>query len=423
MKVLLINNFLYRKGGSESVFFNTANLLCELGHEVVFFSRSDEKNITTDTPVYLINRPHGKFGKLTELRNHFSNPDAAQMLDKILKKEKPDIAHVHLFWGGISPSIFAVLKKHGVPLVHTAHDYRMVCPAYAFRNGKGDVCERCKGGHFIQCFINRCSKGNALESLIMAIEMYSRNRKWHPAKELDGIIYVSNFSKQKHETIDPLFASTKNIVLYNCTDIGKKFPPIQKDGGYYLYYGRLSFEKGIPTLLRVFAKHPELTLKVVGTGPLEEELKAEFDKSEPAPTGALAQPRKRYENIQFLGYHSGDTLAELVRNARYVCVPSECYENNPMTVVEAYSMGVPVIGARIGGIPEIVDEGATGFLFESGDVESLEQVIAKSRSVNDEDYANMKRNAKQFAKEHFDTVGYVEKLVAFYESIINRKEG
>lgn len=379
------------------MYFGTADLLREMGHEVVFFSMEDGNNIHTDKPEYIVRRG----GRLTQMRNYFKNPEAAKMLESILEKEKPDIAHVHLFWGGISPSIFKVLHKHGVPLVHTVHDYRMVCPAYTFRNGCGEVCERCKGGHFMECFKGRCSKGSAVQSALMTAEMFYRNRKWHPAKELDGIIYVSNFAKRKHEELDSNFVGTKNTVLYNFTIVGEKYPPLAKDGGYYLYYGRLSHEKGIATLVETFSKHPELNLKVVGTGPKEDELK-----------------QKNFTNVEFLGYKTGDELYNLVRNAKFICVPSEWYENNPMTIVEAYSMGVPVIGANIGGIPEIIEEEKTGFLFESGDVNSLFKAIEQSLSLGEEDYQRMKKAARDFAKEHFDSERYKEKLISFYEEVI-----
>ena len=399
MKVLLINNCFFRRGGSEAVFFGTADLLREMGHDVVFFSIEDDQNIHTDRHEYFI----GRGGRLSQMKDYFSNTKAAKVIEEIIVKEKPDIAHAHLLWGGIGPSIFSVLKKYGIPLVHTVHDYRMVCPAYTFRNGCGEVCEKCKGGHFMECFKGRCSKGSAVQSALMTAEMYYRNRKWHPAKEMDGIIYVSNFAKQKHEEFDKKFIETKNTVLYNFTTVGENYPPVEKDGGYYLYYGRLSHEKGIAALVEAFSKHPELKLKVVGTGPKENELK-----------------QKNYANVEFLGYKTGSELYNLVRNARYVCVPSEWYENNPMTIVEAYSMGVPVIGANIGGIPEIIEEGKTGFLFESGDADSLEKAINQSLVVNEKQYALMKKGTVMFAKDHFDSEKYKERLIEFYNEVIEQ---
>lgn len=400
MKVLLINNCHFRRGGSEAVYFGTADLLRRMGHDVVFFSMEDDRNIHTDCPEYFVERG----GKLSQMKDYFSNAKAARMLEQILAKETPDIAHVHLFFGGISPSIFSVLHRHGVPIVHTVHDYRMVCPAYTFRNGQGEVCEKCKGGKFVECFKGRCSKGSAVQSVLMATEIYYRNRKWHPAKELDGIIYVSNFAKQKHEEFDDKFKKTKNAVLYNFTTVGEKYQPVVKDGGYFLYYGRLSHEKGIETLIETFSRHPELKLMVVGTGPNEQELR-----------------RKNYPNINFLGYKNGSDLYNIVRNARFVCVPSEWYENNPMTIVEAYSMGVPVIGANIGGIPEIIKEGETGFLFKSGDGNSLDCILRQSILIPEQKYTLLKRNALRFAEVHFNSKIYSYKLVNFYEEIISNR--
>ena len=397
MKVLLINNCHRQRGGADTVYFNTAHVLIKTGHEVVFFSFAGEDNKKTDCPEFFI--PWGN--KFSQLRNYFNNKDAAKSLEKLLIKEKPDIAHAHLMWGGMSGSIIPILHKYGIPLVHTVHDYRMICPAYTFRNGKGEVCEKCKGERFVECFKNRCSKGSVIQSALMTAEMYYRNRKWYPAKELDGIIYVSNFAKQKHEEFDKTFVNIPNTVLYNFSFVGEKYPAVEKDGGYYLYYGRLSHEKGIATLVESFSNYPELKLKVVGTGPKEAELR-----------------HNNYQNVDFLGYKTGGELYDLVRNARFVCVPSEWYENNPMTIVEAYSMGVPVIGADIGGIPEIIEESKTGYLFESGDVVSLEKALNKSLTVSEEDYVSLKKNALLFAKEKLDSVKYSERLMAFYQEVI-----
>lgn len=402
MRVLLINNCFYRRGGSETVFFFTAQVLISAGHEVVFFSFEDENNIHIDKNEFFVKVGQG----VKAVKNYFANVDAAKTLDRILTKEHFDIAHAHLMWGGMTGAIIPVLHKHGVPLIHTVHDYRMICPAYTFRNGKGEVCERCKRGNYIPCIKNRCAKGSLSQSVIMALEMCYRNHKWHPAKELDGIIYVSNFAKQKHEEMDNRYAKVMNMVLYNVTMVGDTYPSEEKNGGYYLYYGRLSGEKGVPTLVAAFSRHPELTLKVIGTGPIEGELK-----------------QNQYSNIEYLGYKSGAELFNLVRYAKYVCVPSEWYENNPMTIVEAYALGVPVIGARIGGIPEIVDEGRTGFLFESGDISSLDNAICESMRKNGDEYIQMKKNASCFSREHFNAQVYPETLVAFYQKVIDVYKG
>ncbi len=405
MKVLLINNCHWPLGGAATVYFNTAQLLKEAGHDVVFFSFGREQNIHTDMPEYFVKRD----GMLGRMRNYFSNPEAARTLDEVLNKEKPDIAHVHLFWGGLSPSILDVLKKHHVPVVHTAHDYRMVCPAYLLKDGKGDFCERCKGGKYYNCFLNRCSKGKFFESLMMTSEMYYRNRKHHPTKCLNGLIFVSDFSRKKHIEFDARIAEAKNIVLYNCPGEvvnGSLDLKVDTYSADYLFYGRLSEEKGIHTLIHAMERFPQLNLNIVGTGPLEDNLKRYCEE-------------KQLKSIHFLGYKTGRELFDLVTNAKYVIVPSECYENNPMTIVEAYSLGTPVIGAAIGGISEVVKDGHTGYTFESGSVESLAKALNKSCALSREKYIEQKRAAYQFGEDNFSRSKHLERLVSFYNEVIN----
>ena len=396
MKVLLINNIFYRKGGSEAVFFNTAELLKKHGHDVVFFSFKRPENIECEQSEYF-----PELGcKINQLKNYFWNAEAAHQLERLIVAEKPDVAHVHLMWGGMSPSIFGVLKKHNVPLVHTVHDYRMVCPAYTFKNNVGEICEKCGGGKFMNCLKGRCAKGSLVQSVLMTAEMYLRNAKHHPVDNIAGFVFVSKFAQEKHLQYDRKFASARNIVLYNYTT--PMLERAEKKGNYYLYYGRLSYEKGIPTLLEAFSKHPELKLKVVGTGPIEAELKEKF-----------AQP-----NIEFVGYKSGEELFSLVRDARFVCVPSEWYENNPMTIVEAYSLGTPVIGSRMGGIPEIIEDGKTGYTFECGNLLDLESQIEKSNALSEDEYATMADAAYKFYKQDFSEDHHYEELIRFYEEVM-----
>lgn len=396
MKVLLINNIFYRKGGSEVVFFNTAELLKKHGHDVVFFSFKRPENIECEQSEYFTELG----GKINQLKNYFWNAEAAHQLERLIVAEKPDVAHVHLMWGGMSPSIFGVLKKHNVPLVHTVHDYRMVCPAYTFKNNAGEICEKCGGGKFMNCLKGRCAKGSLVQSVLMTAEMFLRNAKHHPVDNIAGFVFVSKFAQEKHLQYDRKFASARNIVLYNYTT--PVLERTEKKDDYYLYYGRLSYEKGIPTLLEAFSKHPELKLKVVGTGPIEAELKEKF-----------AQP-----NIEFVGYKSGEELFSLVRDARFVCVPSEWYENNPMTIVEAYSLGTPVIGSRIGGIPEIIAEGKTGYTFECSNLSDLEACIKKADSLTANEYETMANAAYKFYEQNFSEDHHYEELMRFYEEVM-----
>jgi len=170
----------------------------------------------------------------------------------------------------------------------------------------------------------------------------------------------------------------------------------------------LSHEKGLQTLIGAFRQLPDLLLKIVGTGP-EEKVLIDYVL------------RNKIKNVEFTGFKTGDALKKLVSGASFVIVPSEWYENNPMTIIEAYSMGVPVIGANIGGIPEILPDGKTGFLFTSKDVESLKHAVARASQLNENDYKAMSNNALQFAADNFDEELYYRKLNDFYEKIISLK--
>ena len=405
MKILLINNRHFRGGGADAVYFNTAKLLMDAGHQVVFFSQLDELNDPCEQELFF----PGRGGKLSQIKHYFYNREAANKLEKLLVAEQPDVAHAHLFWGGLSSSIISVIHHFGIPLVHTAHDYRMVCPSYLLKDGDGKFCERCKGGKFYNCALHRCSKGSFIESILMSLEMYYRNIINHPAKAIDGILFVSQFSYNKHIEFDPLFRIANTSIIYNCPGEGVNKSlnlSFNTYESYYLYYGRLSVEKGVLSLIKAFERYPLLKLIIVGTGPIETQLMAYCKE-------------KKLSNVLFVGYKNGKDLYDTVARAKYVCVPSECYENNPMTIVEAYSLSIPVIGASIGGISEIIRDGKTGFVFESGNLNSLTSAIDKSNSIVKEDFLDLKNNAYEFAKDNFSREKHLEKLLSFYKKTIN----
>ena len=409
MKILLINNFHYRKGGSEAVYFNMARMLMQQGHEVVFFSCTSPQNEQSNSSRYFVT-PNSSLPLAQGAMRYIYNREAQRSLEQLIKEEQPDIAHIHLFWGGLSTSILDTLRKYRIPVVHTAHDYRMVCPAYTFRRADGTICEECKGGKYYRCLKHRCSRNSLVHSLLMSVEMYLRNH-WHKAlKKIDGIVFVSQFAHDKHIEFTPQLAQTKSIVSYNTIpEIEERFVSRSR-GEYYLFFGRLSYEKGIKTLIEAFTALNGPKLKIVGTGPEEEALKA-----------YVAEHRAE-QKIEFVGYRKGDELKELIRDASFVVVPSEWYENNPMTIIEAYSAGIPVIGAHIGGIPEIINEGSTGYLFPSGDIQGLKEAITKAESLSEENYSEMSQAARKFAAENFSEKHSYTKIMDLYNSILKDYE-
>ena len=413
MKTLQINNVHYRRGGADAVYLNTAELLQQHGDEVAFFNKIRKENLPCKDEKYWVSslesRPKGLKSTLKELKDFFYNSEAEKKIEELILAEKPEIAHIHLFWGnGISPSITKVLKKYGIPLVQTVHDYRMICPTALLMDAKGRVCEKCKGKYFYKAACHVCSKHGFANSAVMAAEMYYHNIKFYPTDVVDGFIFVSNFSYQKHCQYMPKLKEANHTILYNFYNAGNDWTNTF-NRKHFLFYGRLSHEKGLMTLLKAFKDLCEIPLMIVGTGPLEDEAK-QFVKE------------NNMNNVSFLGYQTGDGLKQLICDSSFVIVPSECYENNPMTIVEAYSMGIPVIGSRIGGIPEIILDDKTGFTFEKGHADELSSILKKAASIDEETYQTMSLNAKDFANKNFDADTYYNHLIDFYKKTKDRYE-
>lgn len=409
MKILLIDVYHFNKGGAETVCFNTGEMLKQNGHEVIYFTLKWEKNTPSPQEKYFPESKEtrkGVFKQVINLRNYFYYPDAAKKLEQLILNEKPNIAHIHLMWGQISPSIFPILKKYQIPIVFTMHDYRIVCPGYLFKSGKDEICEKCKGKYFYHCFFNKCAKGSYSLSFFMAAEQYFRNTFFNPSKFINGILYVSDFSRRKHEQYMPALKNIPNLVMHNFSLNIKKEGKIPNKNKYFLFLGRLSNEKGIQTLVKAFKKSPNCELIIAGTGPLEREL-------------IQYKEQNKLDNISFVGYKSGQELQELKKNAYFVIVPSECYENNPMAIIEAYAEGVPAIGANIGGIPEIIIPNKTGFIFEMGNVTSLSETIKQASSLSAQEYKIMSDNSIKYALKDMSKSSYYNRLLPFYQKMIN----
>lgn len=402
MKVLQIDKYFYFKGGAETVFFNTIDLLERKGHKVIPFSLKSNKNLFSEYEKYFVDYPElsesNFFTKIKNIPNFIYNKQAASQLEKLLSKEKPDIAHIHLMFNSMSVSILPVLKHYNIPTVMTVHDYRLVCPAYTFKDGKGNFCEKCRTGSYYNCAIHKCSNNNIANSILLSIDSYFRSMFYQPIKLVDKFIFVSKFSQNKHIGIDPLYKQ-KSTYIYNFTPMKRERK--KERGNYFIYFGRLSQEKGIETLVKAVKKSPFIKLKVLGTGPLLESLK-----------------REATDNIEFLGFKQGEELRDYIKNAMYVVVPSECYENNPMAIVESTTIGTPIIGSNIGGIPELIDNTRSGFLFNTGSVDSLQKVLYDAQSVSDKKYKEIVESASNFASNNFSEDAHYEKLMSVYNSII-----
>lgn len=361
MKILMINKFLHPNGGAETYVFKLGGYLASQGHEVQYFGMEQEgRAVGNRVNAYTSAMDfHGgsRLEKLLYPIKTIYSSEARRKIRLVLEDFQPDVCHLNNFNYQLTPSVILEIRKwekqsgKKCRILYTAHDYQLVCPNHMCRNPvTNENCEECLGGHFGSCFKGRCIHGSRAKSLIGAVEGYFWNRLG-VYRQIDTILCCSHFMKTKLDT-NPVFAE-KTVVLHNFADPVKPKPVRKKD--YILYFGRYSREKGIETLVRAAKELPSIPFVFAGSGPLE---------------GLL----EGIPNIQNAGFQTGEALETLIREARFTVCPSEWYENCPFSVMESQIYGTPVLGAGIGGIPELIHGGA---LFESGNGAELKEKIAK----------------------------------------------
>jgi glycosyltransferase involved in cell wall biosynthesis len=409
MNILQINSCHYLRGGSETVYFNTSQILSDHGHNVAFFSAADNRNVPCEYEQFFIPsdniRELSILDKVKKIPGYLYNRVASKKLEQLLNHFKPDIAHIHLFYGVLSVSILKTLKKHNIPVVHTVHDYRLLCPVNTFLDKNCKICELCKDKHFFHCLQKKCSDGKLSQSLIVMLEAYLWKYLVNPVDYIDNFIFVSKFIQDKHLDFNENFKD-KYSQLYNFANFRPQDYLLIR-GDYFLFFGRLSVEKGIKTLLSVFSKKKEQRLVIAGTGPLK---------------SYVEEAARLSPNIEYVGFKTGEELESLIKNASFIILPSEWYENNPLSVIEAYNFGKPVIGANIGGIPELINDGSNGYVFESGDIQSLEYKIEASSNLSLTEYELFSKSVYEFARQNFDRENHYLRLLKIYLDVIDKKD-
>ncbi|MFZ5521363.1 MAG: glycosyltransferase family 4 protein [Pseudomonadota bacterium] len=406
-RLLNVNTYHYRRGGSDVVYFEHAAMLAEQGWDNAFFAMHHPKNEPTPWSRYFVEEM--EFGHDYSLPRKVSMAtkvvysfEAQRKLRQLIGAFRPDVAHLHCIYHHLSPSILHTLRSAGVPTVMTAHDLKIACPAYKMLNSTG-LCERCKDGSIANVVRFRCIKDSLSASLIIAAESYLHRWLQTYQRCLDRIVVPSRFLLEKF--VEWGWARERFTYIPNYVD-ASRFEPDYGPGDHALYFGRLMPEKGLATLIRAAAA-ASLPLKLVGTGPMEADARRLVEE-----TGARAE---------FLGYQSGRALHDLVRRARVVVLPSEIYENAPMSVLEGYALGKPVIGARIGGIPELIVEGQTGWTFESGNVDALVQALNIAFQTPDSALQQMGEHARAHVERSFSATRYLQSTLELYAGLLGKQ--
>lgn len=409
LKILMVDKYYFIKGGAERYFFELKTILESHGHEVIPFSMQHPENFATEYEQYFVdniefhyNSPLGKLAAFPKIAARVVySQQARKRLERLLDRVRPDIAHLHMIDHQLSPSILDAFKKYGVPVLQTVHQYKLVCPNYKLYNPRtGEICEKCLGGNFVHPVLERCHQDSAAAGALLAVESFA-HRALRLYNKIDLFHTPSDFMRQK--LIAGGVRPDRIRKLYYTLKL-EDYPYHPEFGDYFVYYGRLSKEKGVRTLLQAMKGLRGRELHIVGDGPQRGELE------KLAADLALS-------HVRFMGNLSKDELRPVVQNARFVVVPSEWYDNSPLVIYESFSFGKPVLGASLGGITELVDDGKNGFLFEAGNVEALRTKIARLYD-NTELLREMSRNARAKAEQEFHPDFHYKEMMKLYHKIL-----
>ena len=402
MKILLVNKFHYLRGGSEKYYFELANLLKEKGHQIAFFSMQNEKNIKTGEKEYFVEELDLNTGsKLKALDVIYSKENKKKMAEA-LEDFKPDIVHINNFQRQLSESIIDSINEKNIPIVFTAHDVQAVCPAITMLDKDKQICELCMKGKYFNCIKKKCIKNSNLKSVLGAIEgKYYRLKKVYN-KKISYIITPSEFYKEK---LIEDGENEKNIeAIHNFIHLEDYNLDIS-DKGYGLYIGRLAKEKGILNLVEAFSRIQGEKLYIAGDGPEKEKIEK------------IIENRDLQDNIKLLGYLNQDEVKKYIKNARFIVVPSIWYENCPYSILETQAIGKPVIGADIGGIPELVKDKENGLVYRYNSIDELETKM-KLLFENKELAEQYGKKAKEYAEKFYNKETYYDKIIKIYEKVL-----
>ncbi|MCK4322721.1 glycosyltransferase family 4 protein [candidate division WOR-3 bacterium] len=409
MKFLIVNTFHYYRGGDCTYTFNVSKLLKEMGdHRVVHFAMKHPLNLPSEYSEFFVPeidlveelaKKSIKSG-IKVLKRVIYSIVSKKQLSKLLDKYPVNIAQIHNIHGHITPSIFHVLKKRNIPIIWRLSDYFLLCPNSTFYS-KNRVCEECKGKRFYNVIIKKCRKNSYAACVMVMFEEYI-HRLIGLLKLVDYFIAPSNFLRNKmieygfppYKVIHiPTFIETKNIKVSSEAD------------NYFLYSGRLSYEKGLKTLIKSMSLNTSSKLLLAGDGPLRPELEK-------------AAKKIASNKIKFLGHVGREKMEEFIAGASFVVLPSEWYENLPNSILEAFASGKPVVGSRIGGIPELVRDGETGLLFEPGNSNDLAEKM-QWMIKHPKERQEMGQRARELVEKEYNSKLHYKRLMKVYKMALN----
>jgi glycosyltransferase involved in cell wall biosynthesis len=412
LKVLMINKFHYLRGGTERYCFDMTKLLQSRGHKVIPFSMKHERNCKSEYANYFVEEM--SFERSANLRRPLNSLKAAigavfslearQKVDLLIRVEKPDIAYLHNIHYQLSLSILTTLKKHRVPVIWRLHDYALICPNWLLYT-RNALCESCIGGHYHHAVLRRCLKSSVAASLVGCCAAYLE-QCLRLTRFADLLVAPSNFLREK--MLQGGFDNQKLLTIPNFVELDafqqyRHQPPSfgrqEDDRIGVLYFGRLSKEKGLITLISAVARTPSARATIVGEGLERQDLESIAHRAAPG-------------RIEFTGYQPPEELLRILGSSKIVVVPSEWHENCPYAILESFAAGKPVIASNIGGIPELIQHGKDGLLFQPGNAGQLADWIRFL--MDDSDLAKqLGSNGRRKIEEKYRADLHYEKWLEF----------
>ena len=383
MKIILLHNNYQQPGGEDAVFEAEKVLLDRMGHEIIPFVEDNA-------------RLNG-MSALKAARNTIWSREAQGKLRQLIRETRPDVAHFHNTFLMISPAAYYACKEAGVPVVQTLHNYRLICPG-ALLMREGRVCEDCVGRAIPWSgVVHGCWRSSRVGTAVVAAMLTAHRLMKTWQEQVDVYVSLTEFARQKF--IEGGLPAEKIVVKPNfvAPDPGEG----AHEGDYALFVGRLSPEKGVRTLLRAWQWLRGVPLKVVGNGPLMEEVQG------------LVR-REGLEEVEVLGRRPREEVFQLMREARVLLFPSEGYEGFPMTIAEAFACGLPVVASRLGAMAEIVEDQRTGLLFRPGDPENLAEKVEWAWG-HPKELAEIGREARREYEQKYTAEKNYEILMEIYE--------
>jgi glycosyltransferase involved in cell wall biosynthesis len=405
VRILQVNKYLYPKGGSETHLLGLADALSSRGHAVEYFGMEHAANVTprdrtTTVPAIDYGLLQGWRARLGAFQSMVYSAPAYHRLSERLGVSRPDVAHLHNIYHQLSPSVLAALGEAGVPCVLTAHDYKLVCPSYSLHDGRSE-CFACCGHRYWNVLRRRCSRNGLAGDLALAAEATVHHFTRVYERHLDAIIAPSRFLRDR--LVEGGFDAARVRVMPNAIPVAE-YESHPEPGDYLLFVGRLSYEKGLPTLLAAAKQLSDVPLWLVGDGPLRIELE---------------QQAAELRHVRFLGSQPHAEVRRLLQQCRAVVLPSVVPENCPLSILEASASGKPAIATRVGGVPELFEPEPTGLTVPPNDPAAL--ATAMQQLWRDPDLCwHLGSQARLRAESRHDLADYVRQLEGLYQSLAPR---